>query len=164
MCYVAVQVKRGICDLSVGLLHAVILALEVHSFGPMVGGIRLLSAGSPYFHKCDGIEFDRGLALVDFFACLAHAPVFQIPPALEQRGVFYKQSKAGFYPTSCYVVADTLVNTILTVRTPVPSMVLLPSKAGSKHSQVEKFQEFPLVCRYSTSTRDISSWADAQSV
>lgn len=46
---------------------------------------------------------------------MARALVFQIPPALEQRGVFYKQSKAGFYPTSCYVVADTLVNTILTV-------------------------------------------------
>ena len=41
----------------------------------------------------------------------------QIPPAIEQRGVFYKQSQAGFYPTSCEVVADTLVNTVLTVRT-----------------------------------------------
>lgn len=39
----------------------------------------------------------------------------QLPPAIEQRGVFYKQSHAGFYPTSCDIVADTLVNTTLTV-------------------------------------------------
>lgn len=40
----------------------------------------------------------------------------QIPVAIEQRGVFYKQSMAGFFPTSAEVVADTLVNTGVTVR------------------------------------------------
>eukprot|EP00752_Nemacystus_decipiens_P004290 g3919.t1 len=46
---------------------------------------------------------------------LSMAGMAQIPPAIDQRGVFYKQSQAGFYPTSCEVVADTLVNTALTV-------------------------------------------------
>ncbi|CAM9975163.1 unnamed protein product [Scytosiphon promiscuus] len=46
---------------------------------------------------------------------LAMAGMAQIPPAIEQRGVFYKQSQAGFYPTSCHVIADTLVSTALTV-------------------------------------------------
>lgn len=40
----------------------------------------------------------------------------QIPAAIAQRGVFYKQSMAGFYPTSCEVVSDTLVQSGLTVR------------------------------------------------
>lgn len=53
------------------------------------------------------------LALVSVGVCDI---CLQIPPAIEQRGVFYKQSHAGFYPTSCEVVADTLVNTALTVR------------------------------------------------
>lgn len=39
----------------------------------------------------------------------------QIPVAIDVRGVYYKQSMAGFFPTSCEVVADTLVNTCLTV-------------------------------------------------
>ena len=39
----------------------------------------------------------------------------QIPVAIDVRAVFYKQHQAGFFPTSCEVVADTLVNTFLTV-------------------------------------------------
>lgn len=50
---------------------------------------------------------------ISWFTC--DALHFQIPPAIEQRGVFYKQSQQGFYPTSCEVVADTFVNTVLTV-------------------------------------------------
>lgn len=60
---------------------------------------------------------DRSLA-----ARLACFPVYvassQIPVAIDARGVFYKQSMAGFFPTSCEVVADTLVNTCLTVSIP----------------------------------------------
>ncbi|CAM9842030.1 unnamed protein product, partial [Hapterophycus canaliculatus] len=40
---------------------------------------------------------------------LSMAGMAQIPSAFEQRGIFYKQSQAGFYPTSCHVIADTLV-------------------------------------------------------
>lgn len=39
----------------------------------------------------------------------------QIPIAIEKRGVFYKQSMAGFYPTSCELLASTMVQTVLTV-------------------------------------------------
>lgn len=39
----------------------------------------------------------------------------QIPTVIENRGVFYKQSMAAFYPTSCEVVADTVVQSTLTV-------------------------------------------------
>ncbi|CAM9749661.1 unnamed protein product, partial [Ectocarpus fasciculatus] len=60
-----------------------------------------------------------------FFALLflSMSGMAQIPGAIERRGVFYKQSQAGFYPTSCEVVADTLVNTILTV---VASIIFAP--------------------------------------
>ncbi|CAM9674100.1 unnamed protein product, partial [Scytosiphon promiscuus] len=46
---------------------------------------------------------------------LSMSGMAQIPPTIEQREVFYKQSQAGFYPTSCSVLADTAVNTALTV-------------------------------------------------
>eukprot|EP00903_Cladosiphon_okamuranus_P018818 g17309.t1 len=69
------------------------------------------------------IFFDLGLRDANakfgliFFSLLylSMAGMAQIPPAIEQRGVFYKQSQQGFYPTSCEVVADTLVNNALTV-------------------------------------------------
>lgn len=44
--------------------------------------------------------------------------LFQIPTAIFNRGVVYKQSMAGFYSTSSDVVADTIVNSGLTVGGP----------------------------------------------
>lgn len=46
----------------------------------------------------------------------------QIPTVIENRGVFYKQSMAAFYPTSCEVVADTVVQSTLTVSPCFPSV------------------------------------------
>ncbi|CBN79954.1 pleiotropic drug resistance transporter [Ectocarpus siliculosus] len=77
------------------------------------------------------IFYDLGLSDANakfgliFFSLLflSMSGMAQIPGAIERRGVFYKQSQAGFYPTSCEVVADTLVNTILTV---VASIIFAP--------------------------------------
>ncbi|CAM9737972.1 unnamed protein product [Ascophyllum nodosum] len=46
---------------------------------------------------------------------LSMSGMAQIPTAIVNRGVFYKQSMAGFYPTSCEVVSDTAVNSFLTI-------------------------------------------------
>lgn len=53
--------------------------------------------------------------LIGLFCCNTASPPPQITPAIMQRGIFYKQKAAGFYPTSCVVIAETMVNTSLTV-------------------------------------------------
>ncbi|CAM9790102.1 unnamed protein product, partial [Ectocarpus sp. 12 AP-2014] len=68
------------------------------------------------FYDLDLDDANAKFGLI-FFALLylALEGMAQIPGAIERRGVFYKQNQAGFYPASCEVVSDTLVNTALTV-------------------------------------------------
>eukprot|EP00904_Undaria_pinnatifida_P014208 jgi/Undpi1/9918/HiC_scaffold_28.g12372.m1 len=68
------------------------------------------------FYDLDLDEANAKFGLI-FFALfyLAMAGMAQIPTAINNRGVFYKQSMAGFYPTSCEVVSDTVVNSALTM-------------------------------------------------
>lgn len=55
------------------------------------------------------------------FASFSCVRTEQIPTSFANRGVFYKHSMAGFYPTSCEILADTLVQASLTVRGRRPS-------------------------------------------
>ncbi|CAM9251648.1 unnamed protein product, partial [Laminaria digitata] len=74
-----------------------------------------LIVGSIFYDlDLDDANAKFGLIFFSLFF-LAMSGMAQIPAAISNRGVFYKQSMAGFYPTSCEVVSDTLVNTGLTV-------------------------------------------------
>ncbi|CAM9164398.1 unnamed protein product [Ectocarpus sp. 13 AM-2016] len=79
--------------------------------GPLIGAV----VGSIFF-QLDLDDANAKFGLIFFsLLYLSTNGMNQITPAIKQRGIFYKQSAAGFYPTSCVVIADTLVNTILTI-------------------------------------------------
>ncbi|CAM9128278.1 unnamed protein product [Scytosiphon promiscuus] len=74
-----------------------------------------LIVGSIFFDlELEDVNAKFGLIFLSLLY-LSMAGMAQIPPAIQQRDVFYKQSQAGFFPTSCMVISETLVNSALTV-------------------------------------------------
>ncbi|CBJ30624.1 conserved unknown protein [Ectocarpus siliculosus] len=78
--------------------------------GPLIGAV----VGSIFF-QLDLDDANAKFGLIFFsLLYLSTNGMNQITPAIMQRGIFYKQKAAGFYPTSCVVIAETTVNTSLT--------------------------------------------------